>query len=78
MIKLDSALKRELDLDGRAYILTLSPDGFTLVEKGRRKGFDLAWTALISGDAALAVALSASVANAPAPRAAKLTPDRER
>jgi hypothetical protein len=34
------------------------------VEKGRRKGIELAWSALVSGDAALASALQASVADA--------------
>ena len=33
-----------------------------LVEKGRRKGIELAWSALVGGDAALAAALQASTA----------------
>jgi hypothetical protein len=63
--KLDKVLKRELDVDGRAYIVTLSPDGLKLTEKGKRKGQELAWKDLVSGGAALAVALNASLANAP-------------
>jgi hypothetical protein len=49
---------------GATYTLTIGPEGLKLVEKGRRKGIELAWSALISGDAALASALQASVADA--------------
>ncbi len=65
--KLEGPLKREIHIDGSAYTLTLTPGGLTLVLKGRRKGFDLEWKALVSGDAALATALNASLA-APAVR----------
>ena len=60
--KLDSPLKRELDIEGKPYTLTLTPEGMKLVEKGKRKGRELAWKDLVSGEAALAVALNASVA----------------
>lgn len=63
--KLDKVLKREIEVDGRAYIVTLAPDGLKLTEKGKRKGQELAWKDLVSGEAALAVALNASLANAP-------------
>jgi hypothetical protein len=59
--KLEGPLTRELEVDGAAYILTISPDGMKLVPKGRRKGQELAWKDLISGDAALAAALNASL-----------------
>ena len=58
---LDKPLRRELQIGDTAYMLTLSPDGLKLVEKGKRKGLELAWSALVSGDAALAAALQASV-----------------
>ena len=45
MTPLDKPLRRELDVQGRAYTLTLDPHGLKLVEKGRRKGIALAWTA---------------------------------
>ncbi len=60
--RLDKPLKREFDVDGRAYTLTLDPDGMKLVEKGHRKGLELRWTELLGGDAALAAALQASLA----------------
>ena len=60
--KLDKPLRREVDIDGAPYMVTLSPAGVKLVPKGKRKGLELAWKALISGEAALATALNASLA----------------
>lgn len=59
--KLDKTLKRELDLDGKLYTLTLTPSGILLTEKGHRKGIELTWKSIVGGDAALASALNASV-----------------
>ena len=64
--KLDGALKRELLIGSDSYTLTLSPVGFTLAAKGRRKGIALTWTDLVSGQAALATALNASLTALPA------------
>jgi len=76
--KLDAPLRRELTIDGRPYVVTIRPDGFTLVPKGRRKGRELAWRDLVSGEAALAVALNASLGDAVRRRSpvAKGTPVR--
>ncbi len=62
MTPLDKPMRRELRVGDVAYTLTLDPAGLKLVEKGKRKGIELAWSALVSGDAALAAALQASVA----------------
>ena len=59
--KLQRPFKRELDVNGVKYTLTLDPDGLKLVAKGHRKGIELKWEALVGGDAALATALNASV-----------------
>lgn len=59
--KLEKPQKHEIDVDGETYVLTVSPDGMKLVRKGKRKGQALAWKDLVSGDAALAVALRASL-----------------
>ena len=59
--KLDKSLKREIEIDGKPYMLTLSPEGMKLVPKGRRNGVEIAWKDLVSGDAALATALNASL-----------------
>ena len=68
--KLDHDLRREIDIDGVPHVVTLSRDGFLLPVKGRRKGLEIAWKDLVSGDAALATALNASLtANVGAPAA---------
>jgi hypothetical protein len=64
--KLEGPLRREVDIGGAAYTLTITPQGLALVPKGRRKGYELAWRALVSGDAALATALNASLRVRPA------------
>lgn len=67
MTPLQKTLKRALNIGGRDYVITLSPDGLKLVPKGKRKGLELKWEALVSGEAALAVALQASAARADLP-----------
>ena len=59
--RLDKTLKRELTLEGRTFILAVSPEGLKLTLKGKRKGQELRWGDLVSGDAALATALNASL-----------------
>ncbi|HEY0018113.1 MAG TPA: hypothetical protein VGC13_17485 [Longimicrobium sp.] len=58
---LDKPIKRELEIDGKPYMVTVSPEGVKVVEKGKRKGHELSWSALVSGDAALAAGLRASL-----------------
>ena len=62
MTPLDKPLRRELDIEGKPYTLTVDPQHLKLVEKGRRNGIELAWKDLVNGDAALATALQASLA----------------
>jgi hypothetical protein len=64
--KLEGPLRRALTIGGNPYVLTITPDGLTLVPKGKRKGYSLAWNAFVSGEAALATALNASLMVAPA------------
>lgn len=59
--KLDKPIRREIEIDERPYTLTVDAGGLRLVEKGRRKGVELRWQDLVSGDAALAAGLSASL-----------------
>jgi hypothetical protein len=59
--KLDKPLKREIRVEGKPYMLTITPEGLKLVPKGKRKGQELAWRELVSGEAALAAALNASL-----------------
>ena len=61
MTRLDKPLKRELRLKGGPHVLTVDPRGLRLTKKGRRKGIEIAWQDLVSGDAAMATALNASL-----------------
>lgn len=51
--KLDKTIKRELELDGKAYMVAISPEGVKVTQKGFRKGQELSWRSIISGDASL-------------------------
>jgi hypothetical protein len=68
---LDKVLKRAVNIEGRAYVVALSPGGMKLTLKGRQLGLELKWSDLVNGQAALATALQASVGrfpkSAPAP-----------
>ena len=59
--KLEKSLRREVEIDGKPYMVTIDPQGLKIVPKGKRKGLELAWQALVGGDAALATALNASL-----------------
>lgn len=60
MTKLDKPLRREVQIGDKAYTLTIAPEGLKLVEKGHRKGVELAWAEVVNGDAGLAAALQGS------------------
>ncbi len=64
MTKLEGTLRREIEVDGKAYTLAISPEGLKLTPKGHRKGQELRWKDLLSGEAALATALHASLEGA--------------
>src|ERR1700734_2889049 len=81
MTPLDKSLKRALRIDGRDYVITLTPDALKLTAKGHRIGVELKWADLISGESALAVALNASLGKfaedtKPVPRTAAEPPSR--
>lgn len=58
--KLDKQLKREIDVEGKAYMLTLSPEGLKVTEKGKRKGHEVSWKSLVNGHSEHSGGLSAS------------------
>jgi hypothetical protein len=58
---LNKSLKRELTIKDEQYVLTINPEGFKIVPKGKRKGQEILWSAIVNGDAVLATALNASV-----------------
>jgi len=57
--KLDKQLKREIDVDGKPYMLAITPEGLKLTEKGKRKGQELSWKNLLAGQSAQATVLNA-------------------
>lgn len=59
--KLEKPLRREIVVNEEAYTLTIAPEGLKLVPKGKRKGHELAWKDILSGQAALANALNSSL-----------------
>jgi hypothetical protein len=51
--RLDKTIKRELELGGQLYMVSMSPEGVRIVPKGKRKGHEISWETLLSGDAEL-------------------------
>ncbi|HEX4150926.1 MAG TPA: hypothetical protein VHY75_01820 [Steroidobacteraceae bacterium] len=54
-------LKRAIRINGREYVVAISEEGLKVTLKGKRNGVELSWAALVGGEAALAVALHASI-----------------
>jgi hypothetical protein len=62
--KLEKEVKRGIEIDGTPYTVIIDPTGLRLVGKGKRNPTaQLQWKDLVSGDAALATALNASLQN---------------
>jgi hypothetical protein len=61
MTKLDKPLRREIDINGEAHVLVISPEGLKLTVKGKRRGQEITWANLARADAALAPALNATL-----------------
>ena len=59
--RLEGPLKREVEVNGVAFTVTLSPDGMKIVEKGKRKGTELTWEQLVRGDVTLTQDLKDSI-----------------
>jgi hypothetical protein len=59
--KLEKTLKREITIDGKAYMVAISPEGVKVTQKGFRRGPELTWRAIISGEAEMGQQLNASV-----------------
>jgi hypothetical protein len=59
--KLEKPLKREVLVRGQPLVLTLTPEGVTITEKGHRKGKVFTWWELWGGEAELSQQLRASV-----------------
>jgi hypothetical protein len=44
--KLDKTIRREIEIDGQAFTIAISPDGFRLTKKRFRSGVALSWKML--------------------------------
>ena len=51
--RLAEPIKREVELDGQPYTVTIGPMGVHIAPKGKRIGHELSWKDLASGDAEL-------------------------
>jgi hypothetical protein len=51
--RLTEPIKREVELDGQLYTVTVGPEGVHIAPKGKRKGHELSWRDLASGEAEL-------------------------
>ncbi len=59
--RLDKVIKREIEVAGALYTVSMSPAGVRIVPKGGRKGREMSWQSILSGDAELAEQLNISV-----------------
>jgi hypothetical protein len=59
--KLEKTLKREITIDGKAYMVAISPEGVKVTQKGFRRGPEMTWRAIISGEAEVTQQLKSSV-----------------
>ena len=51
--RLNEPIKREVEVDGQLYTITIGPNGVHIALKGKRKGHELTWRDLATGDAEL-------------------------
>jgi hypothetical protein len=59
--RLAKPLKREIELDGKPYTVTIGPDTVKITPKGARTGQEVSWRDLLSGATALRRDLNASL-----------------
>ena len=60
-IPLDKTIKRELRIDDRFYTVRISPETIHIAPKGHRKGHEVSWRDLLSGEAELTMQLKQSL-----------------
>jgi hypothetical protein len=54
MTPLDKPLKRQIDVDGHAFTVTLDATGIKITKKAHRNGMEVRWADLIKNDPTLA------------------------
>jgi hypothetical protein len=50
--KLEKTIRRELEIDGKAYTVVIAPEGIKITPKGGRKGRELSWASMLNEDTA--------------------------
>ncbi len=61
--KLEKTLKREIEIDGKPYMVAISPERVKVTQKGFRRGPELTWRSIISGEAEMNQQLKSSVSS---------------
>jgi predicted RNase H-like nuclease len=59
MTKLDKPLRREIDINGEAHVVVITPQGLKLTAKGKRLGHEVTWQSLLHASAAAVAAVPA-------------------
>jgi hypothetical protein len=59
--KLEKVLKREINIDGKAYMVAISPEGLKVTQKGFRRGHELSWRSIVSGEVEMGQQLKSSI-----------------
>jgi hypothetical protein len=54
MTPLDKPLKRQIDVEGQAFTVTLDASGIKITKKAHRNGIEVRWADLIKNDPSLA------------------------
>lgn len=49
---LEKTIKRALELDGKSYVVAVSPTGLKITLKGHRNGVEYSWKTLVTGNSA--------------------------
>ena len=76
---LDKEIKRQVTVDGVIYTVAVDPHGIRLTGKGKRRPeVELRWHDLLSGEAAMAVALNASLSKQREPATKKTSQPSDR
>lgn len=75
-VPLDKPIKRQVEITGEPYTLTLDADGVTIVRKGARKGFSVTWASLVEGSPQMQLDLLRSLRATQRPEAVKPEEDR--
>jgi hypothetical protein len=55
MTPLDKPLKRQIDIEGQAFTVTLDATGIKITKKAHRNGIEVHWADLIKNDPSMSI-----------------------